>query len=313
VGAVLGDALRRVAVLGGREGMPRSLGSVHGGCVTRFLGGSLRGVVSRVIPTPGVKSLINGVAVSVDGSTLLVSTTGGSETWGIHRNCHAIHEFSTADGSRRRIVGCWGTRRLQFRHPRQVYIAPDDFVFVADSYNNRVQVLTPSLDFHAFVGVGDLLHPSGVCANADVVVVSEFAAHRIAVFNRCDGALLRRFGCDRSGDGARFWPQGLCLMSDDRHIAAADSDNHRVSVFSVDGEFVRHVGVGVLSRPFGVACSPFDELVVADCGNKRVTVFSASGVVVRTMGHGDFTGVAIRPGHCVVFAQDYGKQCVVFE
>jgi hypothetical protein len=39
--AVLGDALRRVAVLGGREGMPRSLGSVYGGSVTRFLGGSL--------------------------------------------------------------------------------------------------------------------------------------------------------------------------------------------------------------------------------------------------------------------------------
>jgi hypothetical protein len=38
VAAVLGDAERRVAVLGGREGMPRSLGSVYGGSVTRFLG-----------------------------------------------------------------------------------------------------------------------------------------------------------------------------------------------------------------------------------------------------------------------------------
>ena len=41
VAAVLGDALRRVAVLGGREGMSRSLGSVYSGAVTRFLGGSL--------------------------------------------------------------------------------------------------------------------------------------------------------------------------------------------------------------------------------------------------------------------------------
>jgi hypothetical protein len=43
--AVLGGALRRVAVLAGREGMSRSIGSVHGGSVTRFLGGSYRGVV----------------------------------------------------------------------------------------------------------------------------------------------------------------------------------------------------------------------------------------------------------------------------
>jgi hypothetical protein len=33
--------------------MSRSLGSVLGGAVARFLGGSLRGVVSRVIHTPG--------------------------------------------------------------------------------------------------------------------------------------------------------------------------------------------------------------------------------------------------------------------
>ena len=49
VGAVLGDALHRVSVLGGRDGMPRSLGSVYGGAVTRFLG--VGRVVSRVIDT----------------------------------------------------------------------------------------------------------------------------------------------------------------------------------------------------------------------------------------------------------------------
>ncbi len=75
VAAVLGDALHRVTVLGGREGMPRSLASVYGGSVTRFLVGGVGAFVSRVIETPGVRSVCNGVAVSPDGSTLLVSTT----------------------------------------------------------------------------------------------------------------------------------------------------------------------------------------------------------------------------------------------
>ena len=96
VAAVLGDALRRVAVLGGREGMPRSLGSVYGGAVTRFLGGGCRGVVSRVIATAGVVSWSNGVALSRDGSTLLVSDySGGSD---------AIHAFRVADGSRLAVL-----------------------------------------------------------------------------------------------------------------------------------------------------------------------------------------------------------------
>ncbi len=175
VGAVLGDALRRVAVLGGREGMPRSLGSVYGGSVTRFLGGC-RGVASRVIATPGVQSWSNGVAVSCDGSTLLVSHyDGGSD---------AIHVFRVSDGSRLRVIGGVGDGPLQFGEPRQVWVASDDVVFVAEYGNNRVQVLTPRLDFHGFVGVGQLHTPSGVCADDDIIMVSEWNAHRISVFRR---------------------------------------------------------------------------------------------------------------------------------
>jgi DNA-binding beta-propeller fold protein YncE len=302
VATVLSDALHRLAVLGGREGMPRSLGSVYAGSVTRFIGGSLRGVVSRVIDTPGVRSETNGVAVSVDGGTLLAAD-------GRYDGSHAIHEFDLADGCRRRVVGEEGAGPLQFSDPRQLCIAPDDYVFVADAGNSRVQVLTPTLDFHSFVGEGKLIRPVGVCANADVVVVSE--PHHISVFSRDDGALLRRFGCHGTGDGKLEYPLGLCFMSDDRHVAVADQSNHRVSVFSVEGEFIRHVGVGVLGRPHGVAASAFDELVVADKGNHRVVVFNSAGDVVTTVAVGAASGVVIHGG--AVFAQSYGgEKCVVF-
>jgi sugar lactone lactonase YvrE len=302
VAAVLGDALRRVAVLGGREGMPRSLGSVYGGAVTRFLGGSLRGVESRVIDTPGVVSSNNGMAVSHDGSTLLVSDCFGGS--------HAIHKFDVMTGSLRRVVG-GGVGRLQFQSPWQLWIAPDDFVFVADYNNNRVQVLTPTLELHGFVGVGELSGPLGVCANADVVVVSEYFAHCISVFSRSDGTLLRRFGSAGSGDGQLMSPRGLCFMSSDHYVAVADWGNDRVSVFTIDGEFIRHVGVGGLNRPQGVACSAFDEIVVADVGHRRVAVFSDVGDLVMSFGEGDFSGVAIHG--CTLFAQDHGKcQCVLW-
>jgi DNA-binding beta-propeller fold protein YncE len=299
VGAVLGDALHRVSVLGGREGLARSLGSVCGGSVTRFLGGgSLRGVVSRVIDTPDVMSACNGVAVSHDGCTLLVTDYSIVS--------HAIHEYDVMDGSRRRVVGDWGDGPLQFRGPRQVCIASDDFVLVADYGHDRVQVLTPTLDFHGFVGVGQLRGPVGVCASADVVVVSEVAAHRVAVFNRRDGALLRRFGSYGSDDAELLYPRGLCFMSHDRHVAVPETGNSRVSVFSIDGQFIRHVGVGVLNGPQGVACSAFDELVVADTFNRRVVVFSDVGEVLMTCGDAGFAGVAVHG--TTVLAQD-GLRC----
>jgi DNA-binding beta-propeller fold protein YncE len=303
VGAVLGDALRRVSVLGGREGMARSLGSVYGGSVTRFLGGGLQGVASRVIDTPGVESDYNGVALSRDGSTLLVSDCYGGS--------HGIHVFSVADGSLRSVIGTQGDGPLQFHYPRQVWIASDGFVFVTECYNNRVQVLTPGLDFHGYAGAESFSTPAGVCANADIVVVSESGSDSIVVFKRSDGAVDRRFGSLGRGAGELDCPLGLCFMSGDRIIAVADCLNDRVSVFSVGGDFVRHVGVRVLSRPHGVACSAFDELVVADTDNRRVVVFDTSGEVAKTVDCGCCIGVAVR-GSTVFALDSASRQCVVF-
>jgi DNA-binding beta-propeller fold protein YncE len=299
VAAVLGDALHRVSVLGGREGMPRSLGSVHGGSVTRFLGGALRGVVSRVIDTPGVESWYNGVALSVDGGTLLVADGGVECT-------HTIHEFCVADGTRRRVVGSKGDGPLQFAIPRQVCIAPDGFVFVADADNSRVQVLTPDLAFHSFIGVGVLPCPVGVCANTDVVVVADLEAQCVFVLNRCDGALLRCFGArvtdDRQLSAQRGQsldtlnvPRGICFMYGDRHVAVADG-----------------AGAGLLRRPEGVACSALDELVVTDHGrgSRCLRVFSSTGDLLATFGAGQFAGVALHGSS--VFATGAGG-VTVFE
>ncbi len=302
VAAVLSDILHRMSALGGREGMRRSVGSVYVGSVTRFLGRGLRGGVSRVIPTPGVASSGGGIAVSRDGSTLFVADRGGGSD--------AIHAFSVADGSRLRVVGGKGRGPLQFRYPAQLWVAPDDLVFVADMGNNRVQVLTPRLDFHSFVGVGRLRRPSGVCANADVAVVVEIGSARVSVFRRGDGALVRQFGSEGMGPGEMKEPAGVCFV-DDRHIAVADSKNLRVSVFSLEGRCVRHVGVGVLHWPDSVVCTAFGELVVSDSGHFRVVVFSAAGEVLATMGRSYFRGAAVHGG-AVYALSNKSSACTVF-
>jgi DNA-binding beta-propeller fold protein YncE len=296
-------------MLGGREGMPRSLGSVYGGAVTRFLGGSLRGVVSRVIPMPpGVKSWSNGIAVSHDGRSLLVCDSGGGSS--------AIHVVSLSDGTVERRVGDYGTGPLQFSWPYQLCVAPDGLVYIADHASGCVQVLSPDLSFRGFIGgtrktCGDC--QAGVCASADVVVcvgvVSSDTRPCVAVLRRRDGAKLAQFG---SAVAARVCnPRGVCLTALDTRIAIANRGSNCVSVFTLDGSLVRHVGVGVLSRPEGVASSACDELVVADRGNRCVRVFSDGGELLMTFGDGDFTGVAIY-GAAVLAMDCAGERCLMW-
>jgi DNA-binding beta-propeller fold protein YncE len=198
---------------------------------------------------------------------------------------------------------------LEFFTPRQVWIARDDFVFVAESGNNRIQVLTPQLDFHGFIGKGRLDCPFGVCANGDVVVVAERWKGRVRVFTRADGAFSHEFGARGLGRGELSSPVGLCFTADHTAIAVVEWGSSRVSVFRVDGTFVRHVGVGVLRGPRGVACSACDELVVADTDNCRVAIFSASGGLLKTIGNGIFTSVSVHGTR--VFAHTYCS-CVTF-
>ncbi len=86
----------------------------------------------------------------------------------------------------------------------------------------------------------------------------------------------------------------------------------------MDGEFIRHVGIGVLFMPIGIASSAFDELVVAllrpspdfdvdddDDAAGGIAVFNSSGDLVRTVGPGGLTGVWLHHGAVVVTRFDW--------
>jgi hypothetical protein len=295
VAAVLGDALHRLCILGGRAGMPRSLASVLGSAVVRFLGG-FRGKESRSIPMQHLGS----IAISRDGSTLFVSEDG-------------VHAYSLTTGAHLRSVGgSWGDGPLQFKSPQKIWIAPDDVLFVAEYWNHRLQLLTPQLDFHGFLGVGELDRPAGVCGVGDYVAVSEAFAGRISVFRRSDGALLRRLGV-----GKLSLPHDLCVMNESYGhcghpvVAVADYSNRCISVFCIGGEFLRHVGVGKLGGVDSIACSAFGELIANDIDNNRVVLFCVDGELFQTMDFYRCTSVALHGG--AVYAQlSCNGNCVVF-
>jgi hypothetical protein len=292
-----------VAVFGARDGEPRSLASVHAGAVLRFIGYDY----ARKFP---VATSFCGAAVTRDGATLIVAD---NET-------HALHRYSTVDGALLDVVDGGddsNVGRLRFCQPAQVYIASDDFVFVADYANDCIQILTPQLTLHSVIGDqdDDTCNPCGVCANGHLIVVALKGSGLLRVFSRVNGALLWRvaflsghaFTCGGLDEMKRAhtghvggvcftpWPPYEGDAYNNSRVAIANNSENRVTVVdAITGHIVRHIGEGILNRPWSVASTTFGELVVADTMNHRIVVFSAFGAVRHVLGQMQrFASVAV--------------------
>jgi hypothetical protein len=256
------------SVLGGRDGAPRSLRSIFAASVVRFLGGVSLALTSRCSIALAGFAVSGGVALLLDGATLLFADF----------TAHVLCVIRATDGAQLRAIGEAGHGPLQFLHVRQLYVARDGAVFVADSGNHRIQILTPALDFDQYLGEGHLYHPTSVCADAEAVVVADCT--RIHVFHRASGRLLRTFSGFGTVGGLLNGPRVLTFLHGHRHVAISDGD--KVSVFTLDGQFCRLVGADVIASPHELACSAWGELVVVDYRRRRVAVFDSDGAVIAT-------------------------------
>jgi hypothetical protein len=261
--AVLRDT-RFFSVLGGRPDLPRSLGSVHAASVVRFLAG-FRGDVLRVFEPEDLPALVTPpMAVTRDGATLLFTD----------RDAHALHAVRTSDGGYVRQIGGFGTSKLQFNEPNQAFVARDDFVFVADTGNSRIQILTPAFEFHAFFGACYLNAPMCVCVDAAcVVVLDKFST--LTVFRRAGGAPLWRTHNIRTA----IWPRSMFFVRspwycdvEHRRFVFTDDFRGRVSVYELSGAWLSDMTDSYR------ACNVIPHAVVAGNG-EIVFVDSFSGSI----------------------------------
>lgn len=135
--------------------------------------------------------------------------------------------------------------------------ATDDWVFVADSGNDRVEKFNASDGTYvAQWGVtggtdGEFRNPRQVAVDPvdEEVFVCDTGNHRIQVFD-FDGVFLRKFGSFGAGDGQLDSPEGLSYGLNE--IVVADTGNNRIQEFRRQGAqtvFFAYTADSVL--PFG--------------------------------------------------------------
>jgi DNA-binding beta-propeller fold protein YncE len=176
--------------------------------------------------------------------------------------------FDAAGGSLGGWGGVRGNGKYQMLDPADVAVHGDD-VYVADTWNGRVQHMTTSGQYRdttaGFYG------PRGVAVASDGKIwITDTGNDRLAVLQA--GQPVRFVG--RTGTGAEEFssPVGVAVGASGR-VYVADSGNHRIQVLGADGTFERAIPVSGWTSP----AEPY--LAVDDKDNIFASVPAASAVI----------------------------------
>lgn len=182
-------------------------------------------------------------------------------------------------------------------------------VYVADSFNKRVQKFTAQGQFITMWNGADGFHPQFATPqdiDLDIdgnVYVLDSDASGVRVFAPT-GEELAAWGETGAGDGQFDHPMGLALDGVGR-VYVADTGNHRIQVFEADGTFVAAWdGLGLM-LPRDLAFDSLGEAHIADTGNNRIVRVNASGVYQDAWGEGGAAeGAFSHPSRILVDGED---------
>ena len=213
------------------------------------------------------------------------------------------------------VIGAYGTGDGQVIHPEDVANAPNGYIYVADSDNDRIEIFDASGTFISAWGTtgtgdGQFDQPMGVEVDSSGnVYVADYYNNRIQKFDG-NGVFITKWGTQGSGDTQLYRPSGVVVDPTGTHLYVADNYNCRIVRFSLGGEYELKwgsygTGNSQFQYPYKVAVDSVGNVYVPDYTNARVQKFDADGVYITQWGtDGYANGQFKRPTGIAVDADD---------
>ena len=222
-----------------------------------------------------------------------------------HSN-HCVRIFDSQDQPVRKF-GSKGDSSGQLDSPTGLAFDDDDHLYVVCRYNHRVQKFTIRgeylLKFGSMgTGNGQLDCPLGITVHEKRVYVADQCNHRVSVFRR-DGTFCHNIG----QSGELNCPFDVAVNCND-HLLVANYFGDCVSIFTLDGSYLRKIGTpsssgGQLCTPSSLVIDVYGFILVTERDNNRVSIFDKDGTFLRCFGskgsaNGKFSapcGIAVSP------------------
>lgn len=249
-------------------------------------------VVGGLGADPGRLNTPHGFAFAPDGS-IYIADALNHRIQHLNENGEVLHIWGTY-ASLMEGAAPGGT----FYEPWSVAVGPDGSVYVADTWNHRIQKFTADGQFITMWGYfGQAEAPDAFWGPRDLAIdaqgrlyVVDTGNDRVVVFDP-DGNFITQFGTEGFDPGFIDEPMGIALDAEG-NVYLADTWNQRMQVFSsleTGFTYLRHwditgwFGTSLQNYPF-VAVSPDQHVFVTDPEGYRVLEFTANGEFVRGWG-----------------------------
>ena len=222
------------------------------------------------------------------------------------------------------FIRAWGEQGggvNQLNNPHGITVGSNGLVYVADRYNQRIQVFLPDgTHTQTWDAAGNNVMEISEGPNGCFYVITQAGpGDKVLVFAP-DGTITNQWG-SRGSDTNQFNDAYGIDVSDDGRVYVADTDNNRVQVFDLDGAFLTTWGktgtaAGEFINPQCVAVDQKGLVYVGEGvgGNRRLQVFEPDGTYVREWGMYFYVQAAdVGADGLVYLVTDSGCRVEVFE
>jgi len=151
--------------------------------------------------------------------------------------------------------------------PMGLAVSQDDYIFVVDNGNDRIQKFDLSGQWIQSIGSGDLDRPTDIVIKDNVLYISDTYHHRIVSYDTF-GNFLNSFG-----DSDLQEPRGLFLKDNKLYIADAQSG---IMIYNLDTSSMEKTGAdeSKVSEPFGVCLDSKNILYETDLATQNIAIYT---------------------------------------